>query len=177
LLQVDTFTAKRYSLHWINWVRPRHTHKETCKRHGNISPKLRCLLVGTPGPGVGGSGGLTGAGTAAGSSGFSSTGNTDWGGVKAPGPTEGGLDPTDPGTLGKITTLFTSCCCCCCWCCWWYCCCSSGVIFESQLSMVLPPPGATGEGAWPGKLLPGDCLGWRFELDPGFSRLPKPDSI
>jgi hypothetical protein len=36
LLQVDTFTAKRYSLHWINWVRPRHTHthKETCKRHG-----------------------------------------------------------------------------------------------------------------------------------------------
>ncbi len=34
MLQVDTFTAKRYSLHWINWVRPRHTHKETCKRHG-----------------------------------------------------------------------------------------------------------------------------------------------
>jgi hypothetical protein len=26
LLQVDTFTAKRYSLHWINWVRSRHTH-------------------------------------------------------------------------------------------------------------------------------------------------------
>jgi hypothetical protein len=28
LLQVDTFTAKRYSLHWINWVKPRHTHTQ-----------------------------------------------------------------------------------------------------------------------------------------------------
>jgi hypothetical protein len=104
--------------------------------------------------------------------------------VKAPGVPAGGLDPTDPGTPGNITTLPTSCCCCCCW----YCRRSPGDIFDSQLSKLLPPlvpPGATVEGAWPGKLLPGACLGGRFkfkpefefEFDPGFNKLPKPDSI
>jgi hypothetical protein len=55
LLQVDTFTAKRYSQHWINWVRPRHTHKETCKRHGTQDhpPKsffLFLFLLSAPTP-------------------------------------------------------------------------------------------------------------------------------
>jgi hypothetical protein len=45
LIQVDTFTAKRYSLHWINWVRPRHTHtrkpaKDTA--HKTILEKRFC---------------------------------------------------------------------------------------------------------------------------------------
>jgi hypothetical protein len=38
LLQVDTFTVKRHSLHWINWVRPRHTHKEIL-----LPPRFRAL--------------------------------------------------------------------------------------------------------------------------------------